>query len=160
MSWTKRQFIEEAFDEAGLAAYVFDLSPSQMNSAKYKMDRMLAVWNAKGIRIGYPIPPSRSTDDLNVVTNVPDSAHEAIITNLAIRIAPSYGKIISKDTKNIAKSSLTVLLLRATRAMEVQFPETMPLGAGHKVSRTNFDPYIRKPTEFLEPGSDDIFEFY
>ena len=30
MGWTKRQFIEQAFDEIGLASYAFDLGPEQM----------------------------------------------------------------------------------------------------------------------------------
>ena len=33
MSWTKRQYIVDAFEEIGLASYVYDLQPEQLQSA-------------------------------------------------------------------------------------------------------------------------------
>ena len=33
MGWTKRQFIQMAFEEIGLAAYVFDYEASNVNEA-------------------------------------------------------------------------------------------------------------------------------
>ena len=56
MGWTKRQFIEQAFEEIGLAAYVFDLTPEQLQSALRRLDAMMAGWNTNGIRIGWPMP--------------------------------------------------------------------------------------------------------
>mgnify|MGYP003525752305 CR=1 FL=1 len=55
MGWTKRQFVTQAFEEIGLAAYVFDLTPEQLQSALRRLDSMMASWNAKGIRLGYQI---------------------------------------------------------------------------------------------------------
>jgi hypothetical protein len=54
MGYTKRQFISAAFEEIGLASYVFDLQPEQLQSALRRLDAMMADWNAKGIRLGYP----------------------------------------------------------------------------------------------------------
>lgn len=51
MSWTKRQFMTAAFEEIGLAAYVYDLTPEQMQSAVKRMDAMIAGWNSNGVRI-------------------------------------------------------------------------------------------------------------
>ena len=89
MGWTKRQFIEQAFDEIGLASYAFDLGPEQMQSALRRLDTMLAAWNALGIRLAYPLPSSPQDSDLDEQTNVPDSSNEAIYTNLAIKLAPA-----------------------------------------------------------------------
>ena len=55
MSWTKRQFINAALEEIGLASYVFDIQPEELESALRRLDAMMADWNAKGIRIGYPL---------------------------------------------------------------------------------------------------------
>ena len=38
MGWTKRQFVTQAFEEIGLAAYVFDLQPQQLDSALRKLN--------------------------------------------------------------------------------------------------------------------------
>ena len=31
MGWTKREYVEQAFEEIGLASYVFDLTPEQFD---------------------------------------------------------------------------------------------------------------------------------
>lgn len=141
MSWTKRQFVNQAFEEVGLASYVFDLTPDQMNSAMRRMDSMLASWNAKGIRLGYPIPANPQDSDLDTETNVPDEANEAIYTNLALRIAPSFGKPVANDLKANAKATYDVLLMKAAMPQEQQLPGTLPSGAGNKRS----DPFISDP---------------
>ena len=107
MGWTKRQFIEQAFDEIGLASYAFDLTPEQMQSALRRLDTMIAAWNALGIRLGYPLPSSPQDSDLDEQTNVPDRSNEAIYTNLAIKLAPSYGKQVMPDTKARPKNRTT-----------------------------------------------------
>jgi len=65
MGYSKRQFVEAAFEEVGLAAYVFDLQPQQLESALRRLDAMMAEWNAKGIRLGYPLPGSPQNSDIN-----------------------------------------------------------------------------------------------
>ena len=78
MSWTKRQLIVQAYSELGLADYVFDLSADQLADAMRKMNSMMATWNAKGIRLGYPMPNSASGGDLDDDSAIPDSANEAV----------------------------------------------------------------------------------
>ena len=85
MGWTKRDIIEQAFDEIGLAGYVFDLQPQQLDSALRRLDNMMATWNGKGIRIGYALPSSPGSSDLDQESGVTDMAIEAMALNLAIR---------------------------------------------------------------------------
>lgn len=157
MGYTKRQFVTAAFEEIGLAAYVFDLTPEQLNSAMVRMDAMMATWNGKGIRVGYPIPSSPQNSTLDQETNVPDSANEAIITNTAVRIASGYGKTVSPDTKSIARQSYEVLLSRAAMPQEMQFPDTLPRGAGNRT--IDIDPYMPPPSSGLLAGQDGPIEF-
>lgn len=158
MGYTKRQFVTSAFEEIGLADYVFDLQPEQLESALRRLDSMMAEWNATGIRLGYAMPSSPQDSDLDTETNVPDSAWEAIITNLAIRIAPGYGKVVAPDTKVSAKGAYNVLLQRATYPLEQQLPQTMPTGAGNKPVRLN-NPYVPMPAHPLDAGPDGPFEW-
>ena len=131
MAWTKRDFILQAFDEIGYASYVFDLQPEQLNSALFKLDSMLAMWNGKGIRLGYPLPSSPNDSSLDTDTGVPDSANMAIVANLALRIAPSVGKTVSPDTKAAAKAGYDTLLSLAAKPIEQQL-YGVPSGAGNK----------------------------
>jgi hypothetical protein len=135
MSWTKRQFIEEAFSELGLASYVFDLQSEQLQGALRKLDAMMALWNTEGIRIGYPIPSSPENSDLDTETGVPDSANEAIYTNLAVKIAPGIGKIPSLDTKIAASRAKKALMGQVITVETVQMRSNMPVGQGNKPGR-------------------------
>lgn len=157
MGWTKRQFVTAAFEEIGLAAYVYDLLPEQLESAMRRMDAMMATWNGKGIRVGYPLPSNPQDSTLDQETNVPDSANEAVITNTAVRIAPGYGKTVSPDTKSIARQAYEVLLSRAAMPQEVQLPSTLPRGAGNRT--IDIDPYMPEPVDRLLAGQDGPIQF-
>lgn len=158
MGYTKRQFVEGAFEEIGMANYVFDLQPEQLQSALRRLDAMMMEWNAQGIRLGYPIASSPQDSDLDTETNSPDSAWEAVITNLAVRIAPGYGKTVSPDTKMVAKNAFNTLLSRATFPLEKQLPETMPIGQGNKPWRWD-NPYVYPPVDPVDAGSDGPLEW-
>ena len=159
MGWTKRQFVTQAFEEIGLASYVFDLTPEQLQSALRRLDTMMAAWNALGIRLAYPLPSNPQDSDLDEQTNVPDSANEAIYTNLGIKLAPSYGKQVMPDTKMTAKESYNTLLSRAAMPMEQQMPGTMPSGAGNKPWRVYDDPFLQRPYDPVLAGQDGPLEY-
>lgn len=159
MSYSKRQFVTAALEEMGLAAYVFDMQPEQLQSALRRLDAMMANWNGKGIRVSYPLPTSPQDSDLDEETDVPDSANQAIITNLAVTLAPSYGKMVMPETKAIAKDSYNTLLQRAAMPPQMQLPKTMPAGAGNKPWRVQGDPFIRPPSVPVDAGPDGQLDF-
>jgi hypothetical protein len=159
MGYSKRQFVAAAFEEIGLASYVFDLQPEQLQSAMRRIDAMMADWNGKGIRLGYPLPNSPQDSDLDEPTLVPDWANEAIITNGAVRLAPGYGKVVMPETKAVAKDSYNTLLQRATMPPEQQLPATMPAGAGNKPWRVYDNPFIRPPVNPVDAGPDGPLQF-
>ena len=159
MGYSKRQFVAAAFEEIGLASYAFDLQPQQFESALRRLDAMMASWNTLGIRLGYPLPSSPQFSDLDAPSEVPDSANEAIITNLAVKIAPGYGKQVMPDTKATAKETYNTLLSRAAAPLEQQLPGTMPSGAGNKPWRVYDDPFLRPPVDPVLAGQDGPIEF-
>ncbi len=158
MGYTKRQFCVATFDEIGLASYVFDMPTDQFQKTMRRLDAMMAEWNAKGIRLGYPMPSSPEGGDLDAETEVPDSAWEAIITNLALRVAPSFGKQVMAETKTAAKRAYNTLLSLAAMPPEMQFPNTLPAGAGNKPWIYD-DPFVRGPVDTINAGPDGPLEF-
>ncbi len=159
MGYSKRQFVTAAFEEIGLASYVFDLQPQDLESALRRLDAMMADWNGKGIRLAYPIPGSPQDSDINAASEVPDSANEAIITNLAMRLAPSYGKQVMPMTMATGKSAYNTLLSRATLPPQQQLPGSMPSGAGNKPWRVYDDPFLRPPVDPVLSGQDGVLEY-
>jgi hypothetical protein len=158
VGYSKRQFCEAAFAEIGLAGYVFDMQPQNFEQALRRLDAMMAEWNAKGIRLGYPLPGSPQFSDINAESEVPDSANEAIICNLGIRIAAGYGKGIMPQTLAIAKQAYNTLLSRATAPIPQQLPGTMPSGAGNKPWRYWDNPYLQPPVDPVQAGPDGVLE--
>lgn len=153
---TKRDIVTEAFSEIGLAEYVFDLNPEQMDGALRKLDAMMATWNAKGIKIGYPL---NTQSDLDDVLNVPDGAHEAMYKNLALRIAPSFGKQIQPDTRLSAKESYGDLVNLIVQVPQVGLGSDFPLGTGNKwinnFTHCKKDNIIGNPVQEMEFVNDN-----
>jgi RNase H-fold protein (predicted Holliday junction resolvase) len=158
MSWTKQQLINAALEEIGIS-YAFDVQPEELQSALRRLDSMMAEWNVEGIRVGYPIA-TIDTSSLTTDSGVPDSATEAIITNLAIRIAPSYGKAVAREVKVTAKKAYNTLQMRALTQdpQEKQFPNTLPIGAGNKRYKNRNQNFMPTPTDPVDVGPDSILE--
>jgi len=154
---TKRQLIEAAHAELGLQDYVFDLPAEQLQLALRRLDAMMADWNGMGLRLGYVIPGSVEGGDLDTEAGVPDRAWEAIVTNLAIRLAPSFGKTVSPETKGAAERGLSMLLGK------VPPPEMslgrIPAGAGNRFQRLNLDPFLLPKPAAVDAGPDSELEF-
>ncbi len=161
MSWTKREFVVAAFGEIGLASYVFDLSPEQLQSALTRLDTMMATWDGQGIRLGYPLPSSPSASNLDDPSNVPDSANEMVFQNLALRIAPGFGKTVSPDTKLSAINAYNAAVGKAMGVPpEKQMPGTMPAGTGNKPWRNTGQPFLNPPQDPIDAGDDGPLNFY
>lgn len=159
MGWKKRDYVDAAFTEIGLANYTFDLAPEQYRAALNRLDGMMAEWNARGIRIGYPLPSSPSDSDLDEETGVPDAANEAIITNLATRIAASYGRPLMPQTLATARSSWNAIYGRTAKSPQMQFPSTLPSGAGNKLWNQFYSPFVQPPSDKLLAGDDEAIDY-
>lgn len=159
MGYTKRQYIEAALTEIGLADYVFNSTPQDLQTALRRLDGMMASWGERGIRLGYPLPLSPQQSDLDEQTGVPDRANEAVVTNLACRLAPSYGKQVLPATMATAREAYNTLLVRAAMPQEQQLPGTMPAGAGNKPWTRQGDPFLPPPVDPILAGNDAPIDY-
>lgn len=155
MSWSKRDIIQQAFTEIGLAEYAFDLDPAQYQSALRRLDAMISQWENKGIRLAYPIPVSYANSSLDQSISGQDTALEALYLNLAIRLAPQFGKTPSPDTKAMAYQAYKTLLGQSAQPVELQTNNmVIPAGAGYKWYGDPSYPFLRPPSEGLAAGDD------
>jgi len=141
MPWTKRQIISEAFAEIGKGSYSFDMQPEEYQMALRRLDAMMATWGATAnVRIGYS--GGNGFGDVGVETEVPDWAVSAMYLNLAISLAPAYGKTVSPETKINAKAAFDSIM-NATTARRTRYLGGYA-GAGGGISTTlpAFEPLI------------------
>ena len=101
------------------------------------------------------VPPVVGPESFDDDSNIPDAAWEAVITNLALRLAPSYGKQVNIETKVAARHSLNTILSRAALPAEMKLP-SMPTGAGNKSIDS---PFTQEPTSDLIAGPDSTLDF-
>jgi len=147
MSYTKGELVLEALNEIGIADYDFDIGTEQTESAMRRLDAMMAQWDSKGIKLGYPIPSTADGSELAQDSNISDVAWEAVILNLAIRVAPSYGKTVAQETRILAKAAMNSLYSISSPVAEMQLRQ-MPKGAGYKADY----PFTAPPSETLKDG--------
>jgi hypothetical protein len=127
---TKRQLITDAFRFIGLAPVVYDLTAEQLDDARRSLDSMMATWNAKGIRVGFPIALNPDNGDLDEETYLPDGCREAVYTELGKRLAPTFGKVVTPDQKCVARDAYQAMLAQLANIPALKMPAGYPLGAG------------------------------
>ncbi len=134
MGWTKQNVIDKAYGQVGLASYVFQLTPEMYQSAVMSLDAMIGTWNAKGIRLGYPISTSQNDIAVSLATetNLPDSALEAVFMKLGIRLASERGKPVSNELRMAADEAYSALLALHTDDGAMQFPDGTLAGTGNR----------------------------
>lgn len=156
MGWTKKQLIQEAFSEIGFSDD-FNVQPEDFERSLRRLDAMMALWNGKGIRLGYNLPSSPDESDIDSDSGLSDVAYEAAFMNLALRIAPGYGKTTNQVTAVAAKQAYDTLLARAVFPTPQPMPNTMPIGAGN--NRRSQRRFFPTPAPVLDAGADDPLTF-
>lgn len=158
--WTKQRFVEQALAELGLAVYVFDLQPEQLQTVLVRLDAMVAGWSVKGIRFSWPSSSGPDTTSLETETDVPDWAAEAVYLNLAVRSADVFGKAVTPNlTRNAAAAWKALVQATSRLPAERQYPSTMPRGAGNKPLAGTGSNYQPVPTDPLDAGPDGPLDF-
>lgn len=131
--WTKQQIVQEAFGELALQGFVFNVGPDEMVSALRRLDLFMATMQAKKLFLTYAFPANPSDgSQLDDPSGLPDSDIEAVVLNLAPRIAGNFGKTMAPSSLATAKAALDTVMIAAAQPLQVAYPSTMPRGAGNK----------------------------
>ncbi len=159
MAYKKLDIVDLAFQEIGIASYEFDLNPLESNGALRQLDLMMATWNKRGIRVGYPIPSSPNQSDLDDEIDIPDNALEAMYLNLAVRISAGFGKQLAPQTRAEASRTYMELLSDSMELVEQAYDyRAVPSGAGNRPWIYWGDPFLPRVKSPLTTGSDDVLK--
>lgn len=131
MSWTKRELIMQAYEDAAMASYVFDLTPEDLQSALNKLDALMAMWALKGINIGYNVGLRPGDSDLDQPSGIPTVAVFAVTNSLAQAVANMHGKVPPAHILLAAKEGYEALC-KPTSLPQMPRSSTMPRGAGNR----------------------------
>jgi P22 tail accessory factor len=157
---TKGDLVNAAYEEIGLAGYIFDIQPEEVQTGVRRLERFMLMLDGRGIRLGYNAAASVSLATANDPTGIPNWSEDAIIPLFALRLAPTLGKQISPDTRTAARRGLNALLVGTYTIPSMQMPRHMPIGTGNRRNVKNqqfFAPVDRLTTRYddlLEPTGD------
>lgn len=128
---TKREIVLQAYSELGLAEYNFDLSPDELNTARKRLDRMMAQWETK-VQTGYFLPSNPGDSDLDDESGLPDGVIDPAATNLAVLLAPGLGKQLAPATLVAANNGYKSVLAQFAQIPRMQYPDNLHVGSGNK----------------------------
>lgn len=152
MALTKQFFIEKAFNEIGLASYVFDMQPEDWQAALSTANGLFGAWMGDGILLGnWPIYDDPDEDWIGSPVQIPYTNWMAMWTNLGIALAPNVGKSPEGPTIALARLMYRTLLNRRVVIPEMKRPSTMPIGAGW--NRSPKDRQFYYPAAQLDDGA-------
>jgi len=128
--------IKDALADIGVSSVVSPPSPQAIETGRKKLNSMMELWLSRDIRLG-TTPLEAAGDELNE----PDDAREAIVSNLALRLAPAFSngkQIVTAELKNTARDDFAQIksLYGALIIPDKVVSSTLPTGAGNKIGFT------------------------
>ena len=103
---TRATILSRALGRLAMGDYQFDVTPDERAATRTSLDAMMAEWDAVGITLGYTT--SDGDNDADDMTT-PPWADQAIWSNLALRMAPDFGKMPSPDLKRDARRGMDLV---------------------------------------------------
>jgi len=124
---TIRAIVQDAFEEIGVKTAEVALTDDELQSGIRRCNDMLLEWDDIGIITGY-------TEVLNGddTVNVARSAIAAVKYNLAVRLAPSYQKLVTPALGALSSTTRDTLMASSASIGEVAYPDSLPLGSGNE----------------------------
>jgi len=131
---TVLEVIEDALREINVISEVGSASPEQGKFGLRRLNQMLALWReTMDIDLGY-FSQSATTGTMPT----PEWAELAIVTGLAVTMAPKYGATISQELAMVAAQSIgavqTKLIVEKKKGVDLSY---LPVGSGHYGRGTN-----------------------
>lgn len=131
---TMREVIQDAFEEIGVKTAEVSLTADELQSGIRRCNDMLIAWSDLGYIVGY-IEVLNGDDKMNIDR----SAVGAVKYNLAMKLAPSYQKVVTPALAGNASNSFDILMASGPGIGEVAFPDTLPFGSGNRCAGDDND---------------------
>ena len=125
--------IKSALQEILVQASEAPLEPDEIQDALTYMNRFMTQIAAQGTNLGY----TKVTSPTDPIT-IPDGALNGLVFELAIRLAPQFGKQVSPDLRQNAKDGRDAMRRIAVFVRSSKFPGTLPVGSGNECAEATY----------------------
>ncbi len=141
---TALTLINDALNDLEVKSAEVDLTTDEIATGIRYLNRLMVTFAAGGLNVGFTKVVNQ-TDE----SGIPDWFEDAVVTHLAIRLAPSFGVQINPAIVVAAKAAISLATKRIVHLHPVALPSTMPIGSGN---------YQGDNTRFFLDGTDDELE--
>ena len=129
---TKLAIVQKALGKIGLASYVFDPSPEQLQAALEQLELLATEMDGIGIRKGYSLGA-----DISAESGLPDTAINPFAILLAVELAPDYGKQVAPTLQASVLRARNALMVTNNVIPRMVYPGTLPIGVGNRMGVRN-----------------------
>ncbi len=123
----RNTIFKRAFAAMGIPDYVVETTAEEQADAADTLDGMMAEWEGEGIDLGYTATDGEPQPDVDMTT--PSYADSAIVYNLAMRLAPSFGKQLLPSVKGEAKRGYGLVVAK-TMTLKAMPGNRVPVSGG------------------------------
>lgn len=129
MAVTKGDIAIQVFDTLGMSDGLTEPTPGEYAYSMKVTEQMIAMWERKGLHLGYIYSDPEFGVDTNDDSGLKDTDVLAVVNNTAVRVAPKFGRSASQDIKSQAHEGYR-LLFDTIPPVRAQNP-SMPAGQGN-----------------------------
>lgn len=128
----KIDIIKRAYSELRISGLTVEPTPEDLELALCKLEDMMAEFDSRNMNVGYLF---EDEPDPNSAVGVTRAYWQALATNLAVRLIPSFNKQVPDTLLAQASQSLSSMAGRcaAERIRPVLPPSRQPIGSGNHV---------------------------
>jgi len=155
MATLKSDLIRQALAKLAVTGYDYDIDPEEVRTALIELESMMTEWDGQGIRVGYQLGITPEEANSSEVAGSYDWARNAIVCNLAVRLAPNYGKQVPPELALNASQALGRILTANPVLPEVPYSNRMPRGSGNTLRGRPISRFYRTAEQItVENGGD------
>lgn len=109
------------------------ITPAEVEDGRVSLNDMMNEWNVNGINVGY-----ETLDNVEDQLYVDAGSLGAIKSNLAVYVAPGYGRPVSVELRQRANDGKRSLR-GSIKLNSSQYPDTLPVGSGNEDNNYSSD---------------------
>lgn len=128
---TKRQLVEQMFQECAMNAWELDITPEEKDRALTRLDAMMHELRARGLDLAYNFPTGIGAGDLDDALGCPDEAFMGLAVLGAYRIASTMGKQMKPESARAQNDAMKAVRAAANGYIPTAtFAPGTPRGSG------------------------------
>ena len=134
---TIKEIIDQAFNAMGTSDAMFGHTENEYRDMVVSLNAMMSEWPFD--QLGYIVEDAAGLR-IEEESGIARQYQTAVAYALAERAAPTFGKVLARETRKVKNRTYSRLCNSVSVIPEAQFADNTPRGNGHRYWRRTFFP--------------------